>query len=296
MKNTLVLGTFDGVHRAHRALVDTARKVGGEVTVCTFDRPPAMLFMPETRFLTDEKEKTARLKAAGADQILLQNFDEKLAAVTAEAYIENLCDRYHPAAVVVGFNHRFGALGAGTCATLSALGKKMGFETVVVPPVTEGQTVISSTLIRQKLAEGDTDTANRLLGYRYEVSGTVVHGRHLGSAIGFPTANLQTDPRKLLPDIGVYATFCEISGRTYKGMTNIGVNPTVGENNALTVETHLLGTERDCYGQKMTVRFVKKIRDDQVFPSLDALKEQLGQDALLTDRFLQAVRINEKME
>lgn len=289
--STLVLGTFDGVHRGHQALLACARRFAGPVIACTFSLPPAAFFKENVKILTTAEEKTALLKKYGADEIFMQPFTRETAALCAEEYLGFLCNKFRPQAIVAGFNHTFGRGAEGNCVLLRQLGQKYGYQTEIVPPVTDAYLgVISSTAVRSALFNGQMEEAYRLLGHAYSVSGPTVHGRHLGHTLGFPTVNTETAPEKLLPGRGVYATVCHVAGRFFKGMTNIGVNPTVTREESLSVETHLLGFNGDVYGQNAEVYFLKKIRDEQKFASFEELTRQLSSDALLTDAYLNTVR------
>lgn len=289
--STLVLGTFDGVHRGHQALIERAGAFAGPVIACTFSTPPAAFFKQNVKLLTTAEEKIALLKAYGADEVFMQVFDEKKAAVPAEEYIGWLCRRFRPQTIVAGFDHTFGQKAKGNCILLKQLGEKYGYQTEIVPPVLDSrQRVISSTGIRSALYSGEVETAALLLGRSYSVCGPTVHGRHIGQSIGFPTVNTCVPEEKLIPQRGVYATICRLGGRLYKGMTNIGVNPTVTSEEKLSVETHLLGFRGDVYGKKAVVSFLKKIRDEKKFSSVEALKRQLSEDALLINAYIRTLQ------
>lgn len=288
MNTILVLGTFDGVHIGHQALVRFARERGEHVVACTFDRPPAAFFTGQNILLTEEEEKTALLKQCGSDEVFVQPFDEKTAQTEAADYIAVLSRRFHPHAVAVGFDHRFGKRASGGVKELIEAGKRYDFSVFTMPPVIENGEPVSSTRIRASLAQGDVERANSLLGRRYALTGRTAHGYRVGTRMDFPTANLTPAPGRLLPQTGVYATLCKVGGRTYKGMTNVGVNPTFGRDR-VTVETHLIGFSGDIYDQTLSVAFVKKVREERAFPSADALSEQLRRDALLINAYLDTV-------
>jgi len=169
---------------------------------------------------------------------------------------------------------------------LHQMATDLGYRLEVVPPVTNDGGVISSTRIRGDILAGELESANGMLKREYELSGKVVPGRKLGQTLGFATANLQPPPEKALPGSGVYASFCLIRGKQYKSITNVGVNPTVSDENPVTVETHALGFSGSLYGEAITVKFVKKLREDQKFTTLENLKMQLEADRALADAFL----------
>ena len=286
MENTLVLGTFDGVHIAHRALLFQAQKTGGRVIACTFDAPPAYCFKKIDSMLSLPEEKKVLLLSAGADEVFMQHFDEEISALSPEEYIKSLVNRFSPKTIVAGFNHRFGKNAQGSGKELTELGKKFGFNVLTVPPYIQDGILVSSTGIRNALSSGDVLKANLLLGRRYAVSGVTVHGRHVGHTIGFPTVNTAYGLGKMLPEPGVYATVCTLLGKKYKGMTNIGANPTVSDSGVISVETYVLGFDGDVYGENIKLEFAERLRDEKKFDSIDSLKAQLEFDVALTDGLL----------
>lgn len=291
--SVLILGTFDGVHRGHQALLARAKTFSEPIIACTFSIPPAAFFKQNIKLLTTAEEKTALLMRYGADDVFMQPFDAQKAAMSAEDYIDFLCKRFSPRGIVAGFNHKFGFCARGNCVLLRRLGKKYGYQTEIVPPVTDTQGTVSSTGIRHALLAGEAEQAARLLGRSYCVEGATVHGRHIGRGIGFPTVNTCVPEEKLIPGRGVYATLCRMNGKVYKGMTNIGINPTVTNEQRLSVETHILGFCGDVYGKTATVNFLKKIRDERKFSSVEELKKQLSSDALLIDAYINTLQQRE---
>lgn len=283
MSNVLVLGTFDGVHRAHTALINEAKKLGGKVIACTFDIPPSAYFNATDTVLTLPKEKEELLISCGVDEVFMQKFDRQLSSLKPKEYIDILCEKFNPTAVVAGFNHRFGRFASGSCRELCAFGKTNNFKVITVPPQQYDGNIISSTQIRNALFEGNVEEATSLLGRYYSLCGITVHGRHIGHTIGFPTVNTETYKVKLLPRAGVYASICEFNGKKYKGMTNIGTNPTVSDLGKISVETHILGFNGDVYGKTIKIELVKYLRGEKKFGSVERLKEQLSLDAMLTD-------------
>lgn len=280
--SVLILGTFDGVHQAHRQLITEAKKTGEEIVACTFSSP-----FSGQRLLTTLNEKTLLLKRYGVSEVFVQDFKD-IKDLEAEEYIRLLSKKFSPKYIVTGFNHHFGKNARGNPALLSVLGRKYNFIPITVPPVKEGDIIISSTHIRSLIQDGRVDCAKKLLGRYYTVKGETVHGKHLGSTIDFPTINtLITE--KLIPQNGVYATMVRVFGKFYKGMTNIGTNPTVN-GSELTVETHILGFSGDLYNKETEIFFIKKIRDDKKFDSLEELKAQLSDDALLINAYLDTIK------
>ena len=292
-------GFFDGVHLGHRhvlsAVVSAARERGEEAIVVTFWPHPRTVLQQDARdlrLLTTLAEKKALLKAAGIDRIEVIPFTREFAAMKAQEYLEMLKARYGASLVVMGYDNHIGAdkLTAGEIGSFSYTaegGHGPGnylspLPVMVVAPChseRSEESPISSTKIRKALEAGDVERANGMLGYDYELYGVVVAGNRLGRTIGFPTANMQLyEPLKLVPGNGVYAVDVEVLGRRYRGMCNIGTRPTVS-GMARTIETHILDFDEDIYGLPLRLQFLRRIRDERKFPSLDALKEQLVRDA-----------------
>ena len=274
-------GFFDGVHLGHRHVLDTvvssARERGEEAIVVTFWPHPRTVLQQDARdfrLLTTLAEKKALLKAAGIDRIEVIPFTREFAAMKAQEYLAMLRDRFGASLVVMGYDNHIGA------DKLTAREISLTPVIVVDPCHSERseESPISSTKIRKALEAGDVERANGMLGYDYELYGVVVSGNRVGRTIGFPTANMQLyEPLKLVPCNGVYAVEVEVLGSVYKGMCNIGTRPTVG-GGARTIETHILDFDEDIYGLPLRLRFVRRIRDERKFPSLDALRQQLETD------------------
>ena len=252
------------------------------------------------------EEKKELLHACGIDRVEVLPFDRSFAAMTAAEYLALLRDRFGATLVVMGYDNRIGS-DMKTCAQLSEEGyssQTVGcadpshfvgpsllccrgwhrFERNTPLPTAPDSPVISSTQIRKALGEGRVEDANAMLGYEYGLYGVVVSGNQMGRTIGFPTANMQLyEPLKLVPQNGVYAVEVEVMGRTYRGMCNIGLRPTVG-GTTRTIETHILDFDQDIYGLPLQLRFLRRIRDERRFPSLDALRTQLLEDRIACSR------------
>ena len=301
-------GFFDGVHLGHRhvlsAVVSSARERGEEAVVVTFWPHPRTVLQQdarEFRILTSLEEKKALLAAAGIDRVEVLPFTREFAAMTAQEYLQLLRDKYDASLVVMGYDNRIGsdrltidaltgAFESRKPSSLRSLSLPTSLRAVGPLPFTwpraamvsedSNAPVISSTKIRKVLQEGRVEEANAMLGYRYGLYGAVVAGNQLGRTMGFPTANMQLyEPLKLVPANGVYAVEAEVLGTTYKGMCNIGMRPTVG-GASRTIETHILDFDQDIYGLPLRIRFLRRIRDERKFPSLEALRKQLTLDAL----------------
>lgn len=278
-------GFFDGVHSGHRlvigALVEEARRRSEESVVVTFWPHPRNVLQDEARnlrLLSSLDEKKLMLKALGVDRIEVLPFTKAFASMTGEQYLkEVLVGRFGATAAIFGYDNRIGS-DHKTFSDLQPISSSLGLD--IIPCKELGS--ISSTVIRKALAEGRVRDASDMLGYRYGLHGVVVSGNRLGRTIGFPTANMQLyEPLKLIPAVGVYAVEVETLGEKYLGMSNIGVRPTVGTGNALTVETNIFDFDEDIYGLDITIRFIRRIREEKRFPSLTELKAQLLEDKRL---------------
>ncbi len=297
-------GTFDGVHLGHHRILDqltnAARSAGGQSVVLTYWPHPRAILAPDAasdgrpaadlHLLTTLDERIGLLKEAGVDYLLVQPFTADFAAWTAEEYVQRLLkDTLHARHLVIGYDHRFGRGRTGDLAYLQQIAPSMGFTVEEIPRHDVEAVGVSSTKIRRALLDGDVATAARYLGRPYALTGPVVRGKQLGRTIGYPTANIGPglELLKLVPADGVYAVRARTpDGALHPAMLNIGHRPTVG-GVGRTVEAHLLGGfEADLYDQPLTVYFVARLRDEQKFSGLDALKAQLAQDAESATRLL----------
>lgn len=293
--SVLTVGSFDGVHLGHQALLREVRRraaaAGAAPVVVTFEPHPASVLAPQRapRRLTLEVERKEILAELGAAHLLVLRFDPAMAAQSAEQFVRDvLLARYGMRELVIGVNHRFGRGGDGDSRTLPELGRKLGFAVSVVPAVVdECGELISSTRIRAALSTGELAPVAGWLGRPYRFSGRVVRGAGRGRTIGVPTINLEgPPPDKALPPDGVYAARVEWGGGTAGAMLNQGPRPTVGDARRF-VEAHLFGIDEDLYGRMVRIEWVERLRDIQRFASLDALRVQLGRDQ---ERALQVLR------
>lgn len=282
-------GFFDGVHRGHRAVLEKisalAKEQGDTSAVITLWPHPRTVLQQDAakfRLLNSLEEKISLIKSFGIDEVFTLKFDKEFASQTTEEYFRDyLIRRLNVRTLVIGYDHRVGSDINQTQDEMMAIARNLGINPVRVDEYTENESglIISSTKIREMLLAGDMGTANNLLGYRYGVEGVVVEGMKIGRGIGFPTANMRLyEPLKVLPSDGVYAVWVQTSGKTYRGITNIGIRPTVGINNERTIETHILDFDEDIYGLSIKLEFVAKMRDEVTFSSLDDLKAQLHKD------------------
>lgn len=286
-------GFFDGVHLGHRLvierLVSLAHERGDESLVVTFWPHPRAVLQDgarELRLLTTLEEKKSLLAGLGVSRVEVLDFTRSFAALTAEEYLRDvLRDRFGVTTLLVGYDNRLGS-DRLTANALAPMASARGIELIELPPLSfraqpqeeSSNLEISSTKIRKYLEEGDISSATAMLGYGYSLKGVVVAGNRLGRTIGFPTANMKLyEPLKLVPGRGVYVVEVEVLGKKYRGMTNIGLRPTVG-GSSTTIETHILDFDEDIYGLPLRITFLRRLRDEIHFPSLDALKAQLELD------------------
>lgn len=285
----VTMGTFDGVHRGHQAVLAevTRRARAGRLTsvLVTFHPHPLEVVNPTAapKLLTLPAEKEALVKGQSIERFVLMPFTPAVAQLDAEAFVGRLCDEYGMHELVMGYDHGFGRGRAGDVELVERLARQRDFRMAVVDAVRENGQPISSTLIRAAIAHGDLEGAARWLGRRYRIRGTVVRGAGRGRMIGIPTINLAPpDSRKLLPPDGVYAVQVRIQDPgsrilTYGGMMNQGPRPTFGDQSR-TLEVHLFDFDGELYGETIDVEWVRRLRDVQAFPSREALVAQLERD------------------
>ena len=277
------LGKFDGLHRGHQKLIGRvlSKKQQGLLTVIfTFEKNPTRMLsgLSGQNIMTNE-ERRRLLEQAGIDHLLECPFVPELSHMEPETFVKKvLAERLHAAFVVVGEDFRFGYRRKGDVKTLKELGKSYGFCVEVVQKAKSRGRDISSTYVREALHEGNLPLANELLGYRYFVSGEVLHGRQIGRTLGLPTTNLLPPAEKLLPPNGVYLTKTRLEDEDFYGITNIGYKPTVGGESHKGVETYLFDFSGDLYGRHLTVEFLEFERPEQKFKSLEDLKARILSD------------------
>ncbi|MBW7453402.1 bifunctional riboflavin kinase/FAD synthetase [Paenibacillus sepulcri] len=286
LPKTLAIGYFDGVHKGHqnviRRSVEAARSTGIEAAVMTFYPHPKEVLGQGDQYvngLTPLEEKINRFRSLGVDVVYIVQFDLEFSAVTPDEFVEHVLRPLQVKKAVVGFDFAFGSRGAGKADTLVALGDPDIAVEIVEPLMIDGKKV-SSTLIREALAEGKLEMAEQFLGEPYHVQGTVVHGEGRGSKIGFPTANLDPETAYVVPRQGVYAIMAEVDGERIPGVLNIGVKPTFHENLTQPVmEAHLFDFDGDLYGKSIAIHFISFLRTEKKFNSIDELVGQIHADA-----------------
>ena len=279
----ICLGNFDGVHLAHRALMRTATKlrahrfIDAVCGVFCFD-PPSSEFLSTGASikLTTLDEKLSYFRDEGMEYVFLASFPALREMSPEQFATEILRDKCHATALVCGFNHRFGHRGAGDPALLRTL---LQIPVEVQNEIRMDGETVSASRIRALLQEGDVETATRLLGRHYAITSTVEHGKELGRTWGFPTVNQRFPDGMLVPRHGVYVTDCTLpDGTRRRGVTNVGVRPTVESETAVNCETHLLDFDGSLYGERVTVRFLHFLRPEKKFDTPDALRQQIAHD------------------
>lgn len=276
------IGFFDGVHRGHQHLLRQVLEVAHQrhmaSLVVTFFQQPRHVVTHETdRFflLTTTNEKLHLLQQAGIDHCEVMEFTPELALMTAHDFMQLLHDKYGVSALVIGYDHRFGHNRSEGFDDYVRYGKQLGIEVLQATQFP----AVSSTKIRELLLEGDLEAANQILGYRYILEGQVVSGFHIGHTMGFPTANLQVAPEKLIPADGVYAVMVELDGEQHQGMLNIGTRPTLANSDERSIEVHIFDFHDNIYDKELRLSLVKRTRGEVKFASKEQLILQLQQDA-----------------
>ena len=278
------IGAFDGIHRGHQLLlaqvVERARSLGLASLCVTFDPHPDIVLYPDRRltYLSDRPEKERVLRQLGLDHVLVFEFTRELSMLRPEEFLNLIRERHELAELWVGSDFALGRDRSGTIAALVEIGRVDCFALHVVPPQRVDREVISSTAIRNLLAEGNVRQANRLLGRRYRMSGRVEQGNARGRQLGWPTANIRPDPRRALPADGVYLAIVPLEGVEWRAVVNLGSRPTFQEGERL-LEAHLLEYDGDLYGRELAIEFVDRVRDVRRFDSIEALREQIARDA-----------------
>ena len=285
MGNILILGTFDGVHKGHQALFENAKRlcVGNDRALAVlFTRHPAELLGKKVELINTAEEKEIFISESKIGYSYI-DFNESIAKLSPLEYIALLNEKYHPQAIVVGRNHTFGRGAKGTARELIKYAEQFGYKVFLQQGITYNGELISSTRIRNCIKNGELDHANAMLGRFFSFCGEVVHGRNVGSKIGFPTANIVYPWNKVIPSNGVYCVIIHINGVKYAGVMNIGNKPTFGEGLGRTFECFVLGGyQGDAYGQIVKVEMVKRIRDEMCFENVDILKKQIADDVAIT--------------
>jgi riboflavin kinase/FMN adenylyltransferase len=291
----MTIGNFDGVHLGHQSIFRTmcqrARQVDGTSIVLTFEPHPLKVLAPQhcPLLITPTVKKLSIMWGCGVDVIVCLPFTQELANLTPVAFVEEVLVRtIGIREIYVGYDFAFGKGRQGTIALLQDLGKRYEFRVHIIEPIAVEGRVVSSSIIRQWVQQGNVDEAALLLGRLYSLAGTVVEGYQKGRELGFPTANVSST-YELIPGHGVYAVVVDWREQRYDGVANIGFNPTFGRTQ-LSIEIHLFNFSQHLYGETVEISFLKKIRDERAFPSVADLVKQIAQDVEAAHTLLAAHR------
>ncbi len=281
----LGLGFFDGVHKGHiellKKLINISKNNNKKSVVITFLKSPAEKFIKkeDVNYLTTLKEKEDILSELEIDYLVELDFNDNLMNMTAGEYIEKVLYNYFkPDYIISGFNHTFGKNKSGTPDILREYQDKFNYNYIEMPEVKIKNETVSSTLIRKELAGGNIKKANSFLSYPFKIGGTVIKGNKIGRTIGFPTANITYPKEKVKIPFGVYSTIVTVTGKTYKGMLNYGIKPTINKECKPVAEVHIIEFNKDIYGENIQIEILDKIRDEKKFNSLEGLKQQITED------------------
>jgi riboflavin kinase/FMN adenylyltransferase len=297
LRSSVTIGNFDGLHLGHRKILQNmvrmAKRSGTVSVLMTFSPHPLKVLHPDRapKLIVSNKEKIERIGELGIDYLLIVNFDEALSRLSAQAFVrEILVDALHAKHLFVGHNFVFGHRRSGDVDLLQAMGREFDYTVEVTPPVEIRGNRVSSTWIRELIQSGRISLANRLLGRYYSIRGRVVRGKGLGAKALLPTLNLESE-NEILPAKGVYVTFAGFDGNIYPAVTNIGTRPTVA-GTELSIETHVLDRHIPVAPKSLELQFLHRLRDEKKFPSVEALKAQLGHDVQRAQRFFRLLTKN----
>ena len=293
-QSIVTIGTFDGVHIGHKAilkrLVETAKKENLDSVVLTFFPHPRMVLQQKSdiKLINTINERTQLLENTGLEHLVIHPFTHAFSRLTALEYVRDiLVNSLKAKKIIIGYDHRFGRNRNADIDDLKEFGKTYNFEVEEISAKELDDVAISSTKIRKALNEGDIDTANSYLGYHFMISGEVIKGKAIGRTIQYPTANLKLkESYKLVPKNGVYVVHSLIEGKRIFGITSIGTNPTVGGKEK-TIETHFLNFNEDLYGKEITIEFLKFIRDEETFDTVEILRQEIIKDEKFAKQYLQ---------
>jgi riboflavin kinase/FMN adenylyltransferase len=291
-ETVITIGSFDGIHLAHKALFEETKKLANllnvKPVVVSFDPHPRTVLFPESnlKLLTTLEEKLYLLSLLEIENLVLIPFTKTLSELSHDLFVqEYIVDKIKAKGIIVGSNFRFGKFRKGDVDYLNKVAKKYNFIVKAIPPVMLNGVIISSSAIRNLIEKGNIESANELLGRPYLIMGKVIKGKGRGKEIGYPTANLEVSPLKLLPPSGVYAVWVILNGEKLKGALNIGKRPTFGEKE-ISIEVHIFNFNKNIYGKTLKIEIIKRIRDEKKFPSIENLKIQIEKDCKLIDEIL----------
>lgn len=285
-------GKFDGLHRGHELLMDymiEKRKAGLKTVVFTFDIPPGkLIYQNEGKVITTNEEKMHVFERIGVDYLVECPFVPEIMCMKPENFIHKIVTEMSVRCMVAGRDFHFGHNREGNFHTLERYAKELSYEVAIMEKIQYEGRDISSTFVREEIANGNIGKANHLLGYAFFVQGEVIHGNHMGGPVlGFPTVNLLPPQEKLLPPNGVYITETTLEGKVYQGISNVGCKPTIEGENPVGVETHIFDFNRNVYGRNVKVEFLKRVRPELKFASIGELTMQMQEDIAYARKFFE---------
>lgn len=278
----VALGFFDGVHLAHQKIIQTTvkfRKTRRLIpTVFTFKIDTSIPNKRNVKYILSDESKIEIFKKHGVEQVYIPPFSELADISSTDFFYEVLLKKFKAKVIICGYDYTYGKGAKGSIDELMELCVQNNIELVVVNPMQADNVIVSSSLIRDFLVNGELKRANTLLGYNYFIKGVVCYGNQLGRTIGFPTANISLDENQIIPKYGVYRTIVYVDDRVFLGLTNVGVKPTIKGERSPIAETYILGLDENLYGKTLTLSFSSMIREEKKFDSIDELKKALEQD------------------
>ena len=287
----VAIGVFDGVHLGHKYLISQLKELAGKQgyssVVITFDKHPQEILTPNSQppFLSDAAEKAELLYKEGVDCVIVLKFTAELSRLSAREFVDVLLSKLHMRGLVMGTDFALGRQGEGNIPALRKLGEESGFSVTAIAPAYISGDIVSSTAIRQAMASGNIEKVRRMMGRPFSLHGQVIHGHGRGAGLGFPTVNLDILKGQALPSDGVYASLAHANNCTYPSVTNVGTDPTFGDNER-TIESYLLDYHDDLYGREVKIDFVHKIRGEIKFRDAAELRHQIEMDILSTRKIL----------
>jgi len=292
--SVVTIGNFDGVHLGHREIFrrmkDVADANGYTTVVVTFEPHPLAVVAPDNvpPLITTVEQKAALIAEEGIDCLAVIEFTPEFSRITAESFVRDvLCSSLGMRHIIIGHDYAFGRDRQGNYETLARLGEECGFSLQDIDPVGEGDTIFSSSLVRRLISNGELPATTTILGRYYAISGQVIHGRQIGSNLGFPTANISTR-NELIPQDGVYAVMVAVDDKLLQGACSIGTNPTFGEGER-TIEVFLLDFSGQLYGREIAICFVKRLREVRKFSDVEKLIRTIEGDIIMTREILSTV-------
>jgi riboflavin kinase/FMN adenylyltransferase len=293
-KTAVTTGTFDGVHKGHRVVIDqlirAAKKIDGESVLLTFFPHPRMIVQPDDndlRLLNTIEERISLLEKSGIDHLIVHPFSKEFSRLSSTEYIRDiLVNQLNLSTLVIGYDHQFGRNREGSFKDLIELAPLYNFQVEEIPAQEIQHINVSSTKVRNSLLAGEINAANQFLGYTYFLKGKVIAGKKIGRSIGFPTANVEVNEwYKLIPTKGVYAVKIKLEDKTYNGMLNLGSRPTIIDNSDDTIEVNIFDFNADIYNKDIVIQFYERIRDEQKFKDIAELQNQLDKDKKIIKNF-----------